>query len=50
MARDAAPRPTRGRWLRERPWIWVLFLFVLVLGVNLLVVWIAGQQPPEPAP
>ncbi len=37
-----------GRWLKDRPWIWVVLLFLLVLGVNVVFVWIAGRQPPEP--
>jgi hypothetical protein len=48
MVRDGEDRPAPGSWLRDRPWIWILLLFALVLGVNLLAVWIAGQEPPAP--
>ena len=50
MAREDRRPGAPGRWWRERPWIWVVLLFVLVLVVNLTVVWIAAQHPPEPAP
>ena len=36
-------------WLRARPWIWVVLLFLVVLAVNLGVLLLAESlPPPEP--
>jgi hypothetical protein len=34
------------QWLRARPWIWVVLLFIAVLAVNLAVVLLAESLPP----
>jgi hypothetical protein len=36
-------------WLRRRPWIWVILLFLAVLGVHVAVYLIAESQPPVAA-
>ncbi|HMB68519.1 MAG TPA: hypothetical protein VKU85_04385 [bacterium] len=35
-------------WLRARPWLWVVLLFLVVLAVNVFVVVLSGQVAPEP--
>jgi hypothetical protein len=33
-------------WLAPRPWIWLIALYLLVVGVNVAFVLIARQNPP----
>jgi len=37
------------RWIGERPWIWVLLLFGAMILFNLVLVVVAGVDPPAPA-
>jgi len=36
-------------WLRRRPWIWLIVLYLFVLGVHAVFVWVAQRNPPLPA-
>ena len=35
------------RWLRDRPWIWLVLLLALVLGAAAVLIVIAERNPPE---
>jgi hypothetical protein len=37
-------------WLRRRPWLWIVLLWLVVLGVNAAFILIAQRNAPEPAP
>jgi hypothetical protein len=36
-------------WIRRRPWIWILVLYLLVVAVNVAFVLVAERHAPEPA-
>ena len=36
------------RWLKQRPWIWILVFFAVVILVNLVFVAVAVLHPPVP--
>lgn len=36
-------------WLRERPWLWVVVLYLFVMGVWAAFVMLAHRNPPLPA-
>jgi hypothetical protein len=37
---------TVKRWLKNNPWIWLVFFFLFVLGMNAAFVMIAVYQRP----
>jgi len=34
------------RWMKRNPWIWIVFFFLFVLGMNLAFVMISVYQRP----
>lgn len=36
-------------WLAERPWIWIVVVFLAVVAVNVALLMVAEQNPPLPA-
>lgn len=38
-----------GEWIRRRPWIWLVILYLAVLAVNAAFVWVAERHPAIPA-
>ena len=36
-------------WLRRRPWVWIVALYLLVVAVNVAFVLVARRNAPEPA-
>jgi hypothetical protein len=36
-------------WLRKRPWIWLVILYLAVMAVHAAFVWIAERNPVIPA-
>ena len=37
-------------WIRKRPWIWLVILYLAVMAVNAVFVWVAQRYPAIPAP
>ena len=35
-------------WLKQRPWIWIVLFFVVVVLLNLIFVAVAVLNPPVP--
>jgi len=35
-------------WLRRRPWIWLVILYLFVMGVHAVIVWVAERHPAIP--
>jgi hypothetical protein len=36
-------------WLRRRPWLWIVVLYLVVVAVNVAFVLVAQRNAPEPA-
>ena len=36
-------------WLRRRPWVWIVVLYLVVVAVNVAFVLVAQRNAPEPA-
>lgn len=37
-------------WIKRNPWIWIVFFFLFVIGMNLALVVISIYQRPEVLP
>ena len=44
----SAKRPEKRRrgWLRDRPWLWIALLYILVVAVNVVFLVIANRNSP----